>query len=98
MRGRVHPSLVPAAGSSARGHLIEVDDAELAVLDRFEGPQYQRIRVRTGEHQVWAWRLRDQHRGLALDDDWDLERFMADDAALFLGGSRRDEEHPRAGA
>jgi hypothetical protein len=41
-----------------------------------------------------AWRLRDEHADLALGDDWDLERFVAADAHVFLGGSRRGEEHP----
>ena len=45
LRGRVYPGLVPAPGGSAPGALIEVDDAELEVLDRFEGPQYRRIEV-----------------------------------------------------
>lgn len=94
LHGRVYPGLVPAPGGSASGHVVEVDDGELAVLDRFEGPQYERITVSVGGDDVWAWRLRDEHVGLALDDDWVLDRFVADDASAFLGASRPGDEHP----
>jgi gamma-glutamylcyclotransferase (GGCT)/AIG2-like uncharacterized protein YtfP len=96
LQGRVYPGLVP--GGSARGHVLEVDDDELAVLDRFEGPQYEQVGVVASvageEVPALAWRLRDEHAGLVFDDDWDLQRFVADDAHAFLGGSRRGEEHP----
>lgn len=96
LRGRVYPGLVP--GGSARGHVLEVDDDELAVLDRFEGPQYEQVgvvaRVAGEDLPALAWRLREEHVSLALGDDWDLHRFVADDAQAFLGGSRRGEEHP----
>lgn len=98
LRGRVYPGLVPAPDRAAPGALVEVDDAELEVLDRFEGPQYRRIDVTastdSGTVAAWAWRLREEHQGLVLDDDWDLERFVAEDAAAFLGASRAGDEHP----
>lgn len=98
LRGRVYPGLVPAPDRAAPGALVEVDDAELEVLDRFEGPQYRRIDVTastdSGTVAAWAWRLREEHQGLVLDDDWDLERFVAEDAAAFLGTSRAGDEHP----
>ena len=97
LRGRVYPGLLPGGGPAA-GHLLGVDDLELDVLDRFEGPQYERVAVvvdaggdRVG---VWAWRLREEHADLADDADWDLTAFVARDAHVFLGGSRRGEEHP----
>ena len=97
LHGRVYPGLVP--GGTARGHVLEVDDHELEVLDRFEGPQYERIAATAvadgAEVPVSAWRLRDEHVGLALDDDWDLDRFVAEDAGAFLGASRPGDEHPR---
>lgn len=96
LRGRVYPGLVP--GGWARGHVLEVDATELEVLDAFEGPQYERVDVVAtvdGEQlAALAWRLREEHTLLALADDWDLDRFVADDAHVFLGGSRRGEEHP----
>lgn len=94
LRGRVYPGLVRAPGRSAIGHVAEVDDVELAVLDRFEGPQYRRITVTAGGIEVWAWRLRDEHLAIALDEDWDLDRFVTRDAAAFLGASRPGDEHP----
>ena len=98
LRGRVYPGLVPADGASARGHLLEVTDDELAILDRFEGPQYGRITVEVaadgGVVEVAAWRLREAHVALALDDDWDLDAFVTHDAPVFLGASRPGEEHP----
>ena len=94
LRGRVYPGLVPGPGRSAAGHLIEVDDDELAVLDRFEGPQYERTTVTAGGAEVWAWRLRDEHVGLCVEQDWDLARFVAEDAVVFLGSSRPGDEHP----
>jgi gamma-glutamylcyclotransferase (GGCT)/AIG2-like uncharacterized protein YtfP len=100
LRGRPYPGLLPGGGP-ASGHLVEVDDGELAVLDAFEGPQYERIavRVRTadGDVDAAAWRLRDEHAGLADVTDWDLDAFVARDATAFLGGSRRGEEHPWGG-
>ena len=100
LRGRVYPGLVPHVDAAARGALIEVDDDELAVLDRFEGPQYQRIvvvvSVRDQPVDAHAWRLRDAHVDLALARDWDLDRFVAIDAPAFLGGSRAGDEHPRS--
>ncbi len=45
LRHRPYPGLVVDAASSAVGSLIEVDDEGLAVLDRFEGPEYTRTRV-----------------------------------------------------
>lgn len=98
LRGRVYPGLVPAAGGSAAGALVEVDTAELDVLDRFEGPQYERIEVVAlldgREVGALAWRLRDEHAQLVRSADWDLERFVARDAAVFLGASRAGDEHP----
>jgi gamma-glutamylcyclotransferase (GGCT)/AIG2-like uncharacterized protein YtfP len=97
LRGRVYPGLVPGGGP-ATGRLVEVDDHELELLDRFEGPQYERIRVQVavdaGVVDAWAWRLRDEHTGLAEDLDWELDEFTSRDAEAFLGGSRRGEEHP----
>ncbi len=96
LHGRVYPGLVPSPEGSAKGHLIEVDDDELAILDRFEGSQYERITVTVGDvGHVWAWRLRDEHIHLAHADDWDLDRFVAEDASVFLGASRPGDEHPR---
>lgn len=97
LRGRVYPGLLP--GGAASGHVLDVDDGELAVLEAFEGPQYQRIAVRVAvgdaEVDADAWRLREEHAHLADDDDWDLDAFTTHDADAFLGGSRRGEEHPR---
>lgn len=102
LRGRVYPGLVPADAASARGHLIEVTDDELAILDRFEGSQYGRIAVQVEtdgrEVEAVAWRLREDHVALALGDDWDLEAFVTNDAHAFLGASRPGEEHPWAPA
>jgi gamma-glutamylcyclotransferase (GGCT)/AIG2-like uncharacterized protein YtfP len=98
LRGRAYPGLLPGAGPT-RGHVLEVAPAELAVLDRFEGPQYERIEVRVHVEReltaAWAWRLRGEHAHLAGDGEWDLDRFVARDAGTFLGGSRAGEEHPR---
>lgn len=94
LRGRVYPGLVPAPGVRASGRVLEVDDGELAVLDRFEGPQYERTTVSAAGNAVSAWRLRNEHLALALDEDWDLDAFVAADAAMFLGASRPGDEHP----
>ncbi len=68
------------------------------MLDRFEGPQYERIQVAASTAgtaiRASAWRLRAEHTDLVLDDDWDLARFVAGDAEVFLGGSRAGDEHP----
>ena len=78
--------------------LRDLTARELEVLERFEGAQYERIPVvalvEGADAAVSAWRLRDEHAALALDDDWDLDRFVTADAQGFPGGSRRGDEHP----
>lgn len=98
LRGREYPGLVLGAGPT-RGHVFEVAGAELSVLDRFEGSQYDRVEVQVqADDEViaaWAWRLRDEHAELAGDGEWDLDRFVAHDADAFLGGSQAGEDHQR---
>lgn len=98
LRNRVYPGLLPAPDATAVGALIDVDDRELLVLDRFEGEQYRRIGVRVqagGEELVAAaWRLRDEFGSFALAEDWSYEAYLADDAHGFVHGSRPGRTHP----
>lgn len=47
VRGQVYPGIVASPGSSTDGILYDaVDEPTLALLDRFEGPLYERRRLR----------------------------------------------------
>ncbi|HRI86964.1 MAG TPA: gamma-glutamylcyclotransferase [Candidatus Hydrogenedentes bacterium] len=49
-----YPNIVPEFGSLVEGRLLEVTDAELAAMDRYEGDCYDRRRV-TLESGEEAW-------------------------------------------
>ena len=93
LRGRAYPGLVPAPGSVARGVLyLGLDAATLALLDRFEGPWYERrrVRVRSDGAEPWAFTylLRPaRHRELA-GAAWDAERFAARHLATWIAACR----------
>lgn len=94
LRGRSFPGLVEAPGTEVRGALHEgLDASALAVLDRFEGPLYERVRVRVelddgGGACAWTYALSPLGRPLATGDAWNLADFAARDLGAFLAGCR----------
>lgn len=102
LSGRAYPGLVVDGGSTAPGRLIEVTEDEAAVLDHFEGPEYERttLNVMTEdgtEVRCGVWLLTGSSRRLTRAGAWSLERFLAHDVDPFLGGSAAGDPHPGAG-
>lgn len=60
VRGEPFPAIVPHDGASVRGLLYgDLSAAELALLDAYEGGEYERVKVETvteaGEVAAWAY-------------------------------------------
>lgn len=111
LRGRVFPGLVVDPASKAVGHVIEVSDSEVDVLDRFEGEQYERVAVRATPTdgrgadanagpttiEAGAWLLTGSSASLAESGVWSLKQFVLDGADSFVRGSTAGSAHPGAG-
>ncbi|MFF9036881.1 gamma-glutamylcyclotransferase family protein [Streptomyces sp. NPDC014892] len=75
LRDRVFPGLVPRAGSRVTGCLLtDLDPAERALLDVYEGPMYEaRALPVEGGGPAVAYVCVDA--SLVLENDWDREHF-----------------------
>jgi len=102
VRNRHYPAAVPAAGSSISGLLYSgLTARELALLDRYEGIEYRRLRVVVTvdggtRAQSWVYVLRPQYGSYLSAQSWSLEEFIKTQAenyrkALAAG---RDFKHP----
>ncbi len=88
VRGETYPGAVLAAGASIEGRLyLDVDDADLARLDDFEGPDYRRIVVPTQstdgtvrEAGLYLYLPTDR----LLSDDWDVAWFEREGIVAFM--------------
>lgn len=103
LTGRVYPGLVRDDGAVAVGRLlVGLSADEVAALDVFEGPEYERVpvvaRVEGREVPCEAWLLTGPSARLAAAGAWSFERFLADHAGDFLGGSSAGSAHPGAGS
>ena len=100
MREAEYPGIVPDPEGEASGLAYEdIADVELAVLDRFEGPQYRRREVRLAEADgrtatAWVYAIRESRRDEATDEPWRLEDFLANGLSAFMDrfvrGRRRE--------
>lgn len=102
LTGRAYPGLLVDADATAPGRLIEVTEDEAAVLDQFEGPEYERTTVTVttddgAEVSCGVWLLTGASRRLAGPGAWSFERFLDHDVDPFLGGSAAGDPHPGAG-
>lgn len=97
LAGRPYPGLVEDPAHVASGHLVTVDGRELAVLDAFEGPQYERrtfeVELSTGT-TADAYLLTGADRALVTEGAWDLARFVATDAARWVAEADPGAHHP----
>lgn len=102
LRNRHYPAVMHAAGTSTPGLLYSgLTPRELALLDRYEGIEYRRLRVGVtlGDHkqaQAWVYVLRPQYASCLSSERWSLEEFVRKQAekyrkALAAGG---DFKHP----
>ncbi len=99
LRGRAYPGLVVDPASEADGALVEVDDAGLDVLDRFEGDQYTRtpVTVTTAEGAVEAeaYLLTGSTRSLVEPETWDFDDFVSGEASDWVRGAQPGSHHPQ---
>jgi gamma-glutamylcyclotransferase (GGCT)/AIG2-like uncharacterized protein YtfP len=52
----VYPIIRPEVGGVVEGMVIQVTPAELALIDRYEGPAYRRIRVKlVSGREAWVY-------------------------------------------
>ena len=103
LEDRVYPGLVADPGARAHGRVLtDVDQRELATLDAFEGPEYDRIDVVAEVDgrpvPCQAWLLVGPSAQYAQRGTWSLERFVLEDAGAFLGGAVAGDVHPGAGS
>lgn len=98
--GQVFPGLVPDADAVARGHHVRVTATQLDVLDRFEGPGYDRLPIGTvhvaGELlEVDGYVVPTRRRDVCGPGTWTLEGFLADPARRdWVAAIRRGHDHP----
>lgn len=102
IRGRVFPGLVPDEPAIARGHHVRVSSVQLDVLDRFEGPGYDRRSVGTvhvggARVEVQAWVVPAPRRHVCEPGTWTLEGFRSDPARhAWVAAILRGHDHPGA--
>jgi hypothetical protein len=87
--GRVYPALVPCPGQAAPGRLIgSLDALDLAVLDAFEGDEYQRstIPVLQDGQTITAQAYLPVITIPASAPAWSLERWSAEHKPQVIAG------------
>ena len=88
VRGRPYPIILPAAGGSVPGLLADgVDEPAAARLDRFEGPEYHRLRVevrRAAGAAVSCWVYAASDAVVAGAGQWDFDEWSRRDHAAML--------------
>lgn len=102
VRNRHYPAAAHTAGSSITGLLYSgLTARELALLDRYEGIEYRRLRVgvtlEENKHaQAWVYVLRPQHTAQLTDQVWSLEDFIKGQARDYLRAltESREFRHP----
>lgn len=85
IRGAVYPAVIRCESSAVRGKLLlDLTDAELALLDAYEDPAYERIVApvqteegRTVQARVWA-RAEGNSDDLIAGTEWDFEKFVTE--------------------
>lgn len=101
VRGRSFPGLAPHLGSRVAGRAyLGIAARCWELLDRFEGPLYERrvvtVATSRGDHvDAQCYVVREEHRGELADEDWDLERFARTDLDGFLTACRAFAADPR---
>ena len=92
LTGAVYPGIRPEQGAQTTGVIYDgIDARRLARLDRFEGDEYvrQRVRVRTADAQLqeaWVYVIHPLVRACLSDIPWDRARFERRHLATWLRG------------
>ncbi len=89
LRNKVYPAIVAQPGQSVPGLLYTgVTTAELARLDEYEGPLYERRELRVSsagtETLAFTYVLSDRARHLLSPEPWDIEQFRREHLASYL--------------
>jgi len=89
VRGAHYPGIVPRADTRTGGVLWRgVTDADLKVLDRFEGDLYERVVVdavtRDGPRRAWCYVVAPRQRQRLTGEPWTNEHFAANHLAGYL--------------
>jgi gamma-glutamylcyclotransferase (GGCT)/AIG2-like uncharacterized protein YtfP len=90
VKGEVYPGLLKANGGTVDGVLVlDVDDADIRVLDRFEGEFYRRsnVMVSTTDDellQAQTYIFRDRYRYMLGNTAWDVNNFSKSAMEVFL--------------
>ena len=96
VRDAVYPGVRAVTGASVDGRLwLDVHDAALLRLDRFEGEMYERrvVRVATadGARSAQVYVVPPAYVHLLEDAPWDVERFRREHLARYLEHCRTGE-------
>lgn len=89
---REYPGVVPAPGVVTEGLLYpDLDAASVAALDRFEGPEYERVALRVERadgaewpREAWVYRVLPDARVRLSDQGWSRTEFAVEGLARFL--------------
>lgn len=90
VRNAEYPGIIPCRGSTVEGTLYrDIDANTLRILDKFEGSEYFRDRVRVsladgGEEDAFVYVVRPQKRGILTGKPWDYERFLESGIDRFM--------------
>ena len=98
MDGRVYPGLIRDRRGSAVGSLVDVDDGDLDVLDRFEGGEYTRVAVTAatedGDTEAETYLLTGPSQELVTAETWSLGDFVARAASAWVQRADPGTHHP----
>jgi len=90
VKGEVYPGLLKTHGDIVDGVLVlDVDDADIRVLDRFEGDFYRRSGVMVSAadgrlFQAQTYIFRDRYRYMLDNAVWDVNNFSKNGMEEFL--------------
>lgn len=98
LESKVYPAIVAQPGASVPGLLYAgVTADELARLDEYEGPLYERKELRVSlsgaATKAFTYVLSERHLHLLSNEPWDVEHFRREHLASYL---RRIAETARA--
>ena len=90
VQGQLYPGMIEAKESVVDGRLmLGLQDADLLVLDRFEGEYYRRAQVVVSANDgrlldAQTYIFRDKYRYLLGNNEWDIDRFCNSGIKAYL--------------
>jgi gamma-glutamylcyclotransferase (GGCT)/AIG2-like uncharacterized protein YtfP len=93
--GKDYPAILPAADNCALGLLYRrLTPADWACIDRYEGTEYKRIRVKVviddrRRISAWTYVLRRQYESRVSPRRWDLPSFIKTNLGRYLRTAQR---------